>query len=78
LHTSGNVSSPLKKDYFQDPKISLAEIAVYLGIRPEYKKNETYKMEIYIKNIDEQGSYNNRPYFEKTAGKTDWVFKYVE
>jgi len=72
------VSTKLERDYFQNPRIFLAEIGIYLSIDPDYKKNETYKMEIYIKNIDEEGSYNNCLYFEQPAGKTDWVFKYVE
>jgi hypothetical protein len=72
------VSSKLNRDYFGNRRIFLAEIGIYISINPDYKKNEAYKMEILIKNIDEQGSYNNRLHFENPIGKTDWVFKYVE
>lgn len=60
------------------PPITLAEIGVYLSYRPDYKKNEAYKMEILIKNIDDQGSCTNRLHFERPAGKTDWRFVLVE
>jgi len=72
------VSTKLWRNHFKDPKIFLAGIGINLSIHPEYIKNEAYKMEIFIKNIDEQGSYNNRLYFEQPVGVTNWVFKYVE
>jgi hypothetical protein len=74
------VSSKINRNFFISPYLFLAEIVVYLDIDfySDVKKKEFCKMIIYIKNIDEKGSYNNRLYFEKPAGKTKWVFKYVE
>ena len=63
------------------PKWVITRIGINLNTTPTFRRNEAYKMEIFIKNIDEQGSYNSRLHFTMPLGKTswsDWVFDYVE
>jgi hypothetical protein len=66
-----------QRNYFESPKILLTEIEIILNASIALTSKKSYQMEIYIKNIDSEGSYNNRLYFERPL-KSGWIFKYVE
>jgi len=72
------VSAKSIRNGLEEIQVYISEIRLLLGNALILQKKEPYKMEIFIKNIDEAGSYNNRLHFEKAFGKTNWVFKYVE
>ena len=73
-----DVSSSSIRNHFNDPHILLAEIEIHLNSRPEYKRNEEYTMEVFIKNIDERAPYSNRLHFINAARQNGWEFLYVE
>ena len=72
-----NILSINKKN-FENPKLSHVKMELLTKSRFKLDKNTTYRLEIFIKNIDEEGSYNNRLYFENPAGQNKWKFQYVE